>query len=301
MNAQDGETSNSSPDERRFVLTLGLPDRTGIVARVSSLLADAGASIVEAGYYSDPASNWFFTRQEVVAESLRYEFDELRDRLSVLAGELDSKAEFRLTDTRERKRIVILVSKAGHCLYDLLSRVASGELDVDVSAVIGNHLELADITKAHGIPFHHVPFTADSAQKREAFEEIRNIVDMYDPHTIALARFMQVVPSDLCEHWSGRALNIHHGFLPSFAGARPYHQAHERGVKLVGATCHFVTSDLDEGPIIEQDVIRVHHSESVQEIIRRGRDIEKIVLARGVRWHLEDRILVRKNRTAIFS
>lgn len=301
MNPGNTEVGNVLSPERRFVLTLGVPDQLGIVAKLASFLAESGGSIVEAAHYSDPVSGWFFTRQEVVADSLVYGFEELRDRLSTLAQGLDSKAEFRLTDTEERKRLVILVSKAGHCLYDLLSRVASGELNVDVTAVIGNHLELADVTKAHGIPFHHVPFTAEPAQKREAFEEIKGIVDMYDPHTIALARFMQVVPPDLCEHWHGRALNIHHSFLPSFAGARPYHQAYERGVKLTGATCHFVTPDLDDGPIIEQDVTRVHHSESVDDIIRRGRDIEKIVLARGVRWHLEDRILVHKNRTAIFT
>lgn len=301
MDQTQTESSRSASRGRRFVLTIGMPDQTGIVAKVASFLAESGGSIVEAGYYADPSSNWFFTRQEVDATSIIYGVDELTERLGALTRGMDDRAELRVTDTQDRKRLVILVSKAGHCLYDLLSRVASGELDVEVSAVIGNHLELSEITKLHGIPFHHVPFPSNPEEKCESFQEIQGIVDMYAPHTIALARFMQVVPAELCEHWAGRALNIHHGFLPSFAGARPYHQAHDRGVKLVGATCHFVTPDLDQGPIIEQDVIRVHHSESVDQIARRGRDIEKIVLARGIRWHLEDRILVHGNRTAIFA
>lgn len=287
--------------DRRYVITLGCPDRVGIVAKIATALAAAGGSIVEAGYYSDPSDNWFFTRQVVRADSLAYDLAELSRRFTRIAHDLDPRAQFRITDSGERKRLAILVSKAGHCLYDLLSRVQSGELDVEVSMVVGNHLELADITKAHGIPFHHVPFTPDPVRNRSAFDQIRSIVDTCEPHTIALARFMQVLPTELCHHWSGRALNIHHSFLPSFVGARPYHQAHERGVKLVGATCHFVTPDLDAGPIIDQDVIRIHHSEPVDEIIRRGRDIEKIVLSRGVRWHLEDRILVHNNRTAIFA
>lgn len=301
MTTPSRDTSGAASARRRFVLTAGLPDRVGIVAEIAGLVAEAGGSIVNAGYCSDTSANWFFTRQEVEVDPLVCDLEELQRRFAELVHDLDENAEFRLSDTDERKRLVILVSKSGHCLYDLLSRVASGELNVEVSAVIGNHLELADITKAHDIPFYHVPFTTDPEQKRSAFDEIKNLVDMYEPHTIALARFMQVLPPDLCEHWAGKALNIHHGFLPSFAGARPYHQAYEHGVKLVGATCHFVTSDLDAGPIIEQDVIRVHHSEPVSEIVRRGRDIEKIVLARGVRWHLEERILVHNNRTVIFT
>ena len=170
-----------------------------------------------------------------------------------------------------------------------------------MSAVIGNHADLAGITRAHGIPFHHVPFPANDPEGRQAaFAQLRQLVDAHDPHAVVLARFMQILPIELCADWAGRALNIHHSFLPSFVGARPYHQAHLRGVKLVGATCHYVTADLDQGPIVEQDVIRVDHDDSVPDMVRKGRDIEKVVLARGLRWHLEDRVLVHGNRTVIF-
>ncbi|GAA1280529.1 formyltetrahydrofolate deformylase [Saccharothrix xinjiangensis] len=284
------------------MITFGCSDRTGIVAGISSFLAEHGGWIVEAAYHTDQDTNWFFTRQEVRADSLRFDVDELRSRFAVVARELGAHpGSWRVTDTGERRRVVILVSKEGHCLYDLLGRVASRELDVDVSAVIGNHADLAGITRAHGIPFHHVPFPANDPEgKRASFAQLRQLVDAHDPHAVVLARFMQVLPTELCADWSGRALNIHHSFLPSFIGARPYHQAHGRGVKLVGATCHYVTAELDQGPIVEQDVIRVDHTDSIPDMVRKGRDIEKVVLARGLRWHLEDRVLVHGNRTVIF-
>ncbi|GHF72873.1 formyltetrahydrofolate deformylase [Amycolatopsis bartoniae] len=284
--------------ERRYVITFGCPDRTGIVARISSFLADAGGWIVGAAYHTDPDTGWFFTRQEVRADSLPFGVDELRARFAEVAASLSAESNWRVEDTDVRRRVVILVSKDGHCLYDLLGRVASGELDVEVSAVIGNHETLAGITRAHGIPFHHVPFP--TGDKASAFAEVRKLVEEHDPHAIVLARFMQILPPELCEAWAGRAINIHHSFLPSFVGARPYHQAHRRGVKLIGATCHYVTADLDAGPIIEQDVIRVDHGDAVPDLVRKGRDIEKVTLARGLRWHLEDRVLVHGNRTVVF-
>ncbi len=296
MTGSGGE--DGAVSERRYVITFGCPDRTGIVARVSSFLADAGGWIVEAAYHTDPDTGWFFTRQEVRADSLPFGVDELRSRFAEVATSLSAESNWRVEDTSERRRVVILVSKEGHCLYDILGRVAAGELDVDVRAVIGNHDNLADITRAHGIPFHHVPFPA--GDKAEAFAEVRKLVDEHDPHAVVLARFMQILPPELCQAWSGRAINIHHSFLPSFIGARPYHQAHRRGVKLVGATCHYVTADLDAGPIIEQDVIRVDHGDTVPDLVRKGRDIEKITLARGLRWHLESRVLVHGNRTVVF-
>lgn len=284
------------------MITFGCPDRTGIVARISSFLAEHGGWIVEAAYHTDPTTNWFFTRQEVRADSLPFDADELRTRFAEVARELGAHpGSWRVTDSGERRRVVILVSKEGHCLYDLLGRVASHELDVDVSAVIGNHADLAGITRAHGIPFHHVPFPANDPEgKAAAFAQLRQLVDAHRPHAVVLARFMQILPAELCADWAGRALNIHHSFLPSFVGARPYHQAHSRGVKLVGATCHYVTADLDQGPIVEQDVIRVDHTDSINDMVRKGRDIEKVVLARGLRWHLEDRVLVHGNQTVIF-
>jgi formyltetrahydrofolate deformylase len=282
--------------ERRYVITYGCPDRTGIVARISQFLTDQGGWIVEAAYHTDPDTGWFFTRQEVLAGSLPFDVAELRARFADVVAELGGTGQ--VADTGERRRIVILVSREGHCLYDLLGRVAAGELDVEVSAVVGNHRDLAGITEAHGIPFHHVPFPKDG--KAEAFAQVREIVAKHEPHAVVLARFMQVLPVELCAEWTGRALNIHHSFLPSFVGARPYHQAYQRGVKLVGATCHYVTAELDAGPIVEQDVIRVGHGDSVQEMVRKGRDTEKAVLARGLRWHLENRVLVHGNKTVVF-
>ncbi|MDN5748956.1 MAG: formyltetrahydrofolate deformylase [Pseudonocardia sp.] len=300
------------PDvERRYVITLSCPDRTGIVARIAGFLAAAGGWIVEAGYHSqvpshsDPDTGWFFTRQVVRADSLPFDVDELRARFAEVAAELGGEATWTVADTGVRKRAVLLVSKEPHCLHDLLGRVAAGELPVRLEAVIGNHETLADIVRAHGVPFHHIPFPAPDdphrkAGRLEAFDKIRALVEGHDPDAIVLARFMQVLPAHLCEEWVGRAINIHHSFLPSFAGARPYHQAYARGVKLIGATCHYVTSDLDAGPIIEQDVIRVDHGDTTGDMVRRGRDIERLVLSRGLRWHLEDRVLVHGNKTVVF-
>ncbi len=282
--------------ERRYVLTLSCPDTTGIVARIATFLADAGGWIVEAGYYSDPVTGWFFTRQVVRADSLPYGADELRARFAAVATELHGEADWKVTDTGELKRAVLLVSKEPHCLHDLLGRVAARELPVTLDAVIGNHETLGDIVRAHGVPFHHVPFPAED--KASAFAELRKLVG--EPDVVVLARFMQIVPPQLCRAWAGRALNIHHSFLPSFIGARPYHQAYARGVKLIGATCHYVTENLDAGPIVEQDVIRVDHGDTAADMVRRGRDIERLVLSRGLRWHLEDRILVHGNKTVIF-
>jgi formyltetrahydrofolate deformylase len=288
--------------DRRYVIIFGCPDRTGIVARIASFLSDAGGWIVEAAYHTDPDTGWFFTRQEVLADSLPYDVTELRNRFAAVAEQLAVQSDWRIADTGERRRVVILVSKEGHCLYDLLGRVASGELDVDVSAVIGNHADLAQVTRAHQIPFHHVPFPAGEPDEKDAaFAQLRQLVEAGRPQAIVLARFMQILPAELCAQWAGRAINIHHSFLPSFVGARPYHQAHRRGVKLIGATCHYVTAELDAGPIIEQDVTRVGHGDSVADMVRRGRDIEKVVLARGLRWHLENRILVHGSKTVIFQ
>ena len=291
----------ASGDDRRYVLSLGTPDRTGIVARISTFLAEVGGSIVEAAYHADPDSGWFFTRQAVRASSIEFGLDELRQRFAEVAAALGPDTEWTLHDTGVRKRIVLLVSKEGHCLHDLLGRAAGGELPADIAAVIGNPPDLEEVTRRHGIDFHYVSFPKDPAERGPAFEQVRKLVDAHDPDAVVLARFMQVLPAELCAHWAGRAINIHHSFLPSFVGARPYHQAFTRGVKLIGATCHYVTAELDAGPIIEQDVIRVDHSDEVRDMVRQGRDIEKLVLARGLRWHLEDRVLVHGKRTVVFS
>ncbi|MEE2032057.1 formyltetrahydrofolate deformylase [Rhodococcus chondri] len=294
-------TLATSADDRRYVLTLGCPDSTGIVARISTFLAEVGGSIVEAAYHADQDSGWFFTRQAVRASSIPSGIEELREKFSVVAKDLGPETEWRLADTGRRKRVVLLVSKEAHCLHDLLGRVAAGELEADVCAVIGNHRGLEPVARRHGIDYHYVSFPKDPAERGPAFEQVRKLVDAHDPHAVVLARFMQILPPELCNHWAGRAINIHHSFLPSFIGARPYHQAFTRGVKLIGATCHYVTPDLDEGPIIEQDVIRVSHNDSVSDMVRQGRDVEKIVLSRGLRWHLEDRVLVHGSKTVVFS
>jgi formyltetrahydrofolate deformylase len=286
--------------DRQYVITLGCPDRTGIVARISGFLAEAGGWITEAAYHADPDTGWFFTRQVVRADSLALGLAELRERFGAVAAELGSAADWRVSDSAHRPKVVVLVSRESHCLYDLLGRVAAGELEVDLRAVVGNHPQHATVIRAHGIPFHYVPFPREPEAKAAAFLQLRELVDAEEPDAIVLARFMQILPVDMCKDWSGRVLNIHHSFLPSFVGARPYHQAHRRGVKLVGATCHYVTAELDEGPIIDQDVIRVDHTDTVADMVRKGRDIEKVVLARGLRWHLEDRVLMHGNRTVVF-
>lgn len=297
----------TDPNGRQYVITFSCPDRSGIVARISGFLAEAGGWITEAAYHTDSDTGWFFTRQVVRAASLPFDVDELRLRFSRVAEELSPEAEWRVTDTAEPKRVVLLVTKEGHCLHDLLGRLASGELPATINAVIGNNEALRGIVEAHGLPFSYVEFppagsdpATREARRAAAFDELAGQVDAHEPHAVVLARFMQVVPAKLCEAWAGRAINIHHSFLPSFAGARPYHQAHARGVKLIGATCHYVTPELDAGPIIEQDVIRIDHGHSVADMVRLGRDAEKLVLARGLRWHLEDRVLVHGNRTVVF-
>ncbi|MFD6399888.1 formyltetrahydrofolate deformylase [Nocardia sp. NPDC060249] len=288
-------------DDRRFVLTLGCPDRPGVIARISSFIAGFGGSIVEAGYHSDGDIGWFFTRQAVKASTVPFAIDELRARFAEVAAEFGPETEWQLHDSGAPRRAVLLVSKDGHCLHDLLGRAQAGELPATIEAVIGNHPDLAGMTEAHGVKFHYVPFPKDPAERGPAFEQVRDLVDSHDPHAVVLARFMQVLPAELCAHWAGRALNIHHSFLPSFVGARPYHQAYARGVKLIGATCHYVTAELDAGPIIEQDVIRVDHADDARDMVRQGRDIERVVLARGLRWHLEGRVLVHGRRTVVFE
>jgi formyltetrahydrofolate deformylase len=288
------------PDDHRYVLTLSCPDRTGIVARITTFLADIGGWITEAAYHSDDESGRFFTRQEIRADSVDFDATELRRRFAVIADELDADS-WQVNDTTDRKTVVLLVSKEGHCLYELLSRWHSGEMSADIGVVIGNHTDLEPVARLFGLPFRHVPVPRDEAGKAAAFEQVRLEVDAHDPDAIVLARYMQVIPPDLCRAWDGRLINIHHGFLPSFRGARPYHQAFVRGVKMIGATCHYVSAELDAGPIIDQDVIRVDHADSPSDMVRLGRDIEKAVLAKGLTYHLQNRVLRDGLRTIVFA
>jgi formyltetrahydrofolate deformylase len=288
------------PVDHRFVLTLSCPDRTGIVAGITGFLAEIGGWITEAAYHSDEESGRFFTRQEIRADSVDFTAADLRVRFEGIADELGADS-WQVTDTAVRKTVVLLVSKEGHCLYELLSRWHSGELAADIGVVIGNHPDLGAVAGMFGLPFRHIPVPTDEQGKAAAFASIRAEVDRHNPDAIVLARYMQVIPAELCRAWDGRLINIHHGFLPSFRGARPYHQAYVRGVKMIGATCHYVTAELDAGPIIDQNVIRVDHADSPADLVRLGRDIEKAVLAKGLTYHLENRVLRDGLRTIVFD
>ena len=247
-------------------------------------------------YLNSIGASRYFMRIEVKAASLPFDIAEFRRKFQPIAAEL--AMEWTLSDSARKKRVVILVSKQEHCLYDLLARWQSKELDIEIPCVISNHETLRGFAEWHGIPFHHVPI--DPAAKDTAYAEVMRLFDAAQGDTMVLARYMQILPPQLCAAYPGRIINIHHSFLPSFVGAKPYHQAYQRGVKLIGATCHYVTADLDQGPIIEQDVIRIDHSDSVEDMVRYGKDIEKAVLARGLRYHLEDRVLVHGTKTVVF-
>lgn len=282
---------------RRYTLTISCPDRVGIVAAVSGFLAGHKGWIVEASHHADPVDNWFFMRQEVLAESLPFDIDALHQKFDPVAREF--QMEWRISDSLVKKRVVILVSKFDHCLSDLLYRWRNQEFDFEVACVISNHDDLRGYVEFHGIPYLHVPMTPDT--KAQAFARIEQLYLDHRADVMVLARFMQVLPGALCQRYTGRIINIHHSFLPSFVGGKPYHQAYERGVKLIGATCHYVTAELDAGPIIDQDVIRVDHSDSVEDMVRKGRDVEKMVLARGLCYHVQDRVLIHKNKTVVFD
>ncbi|MEX0584497.1 MAG: formyltetrahydrofolate deformylase [Natronospirillum sp.] len=283
--------------EHVFRLTLACPDRVGIVAQVSNFLAQHNGTITEANQHADMEEGWFFLRNEIKAASLPFGLTALRDAFTPIARDLDMTWE--VHDSLVKRRVVILASHDSHCVADLLNRWHAGDLDCDIPCVIGNHDHLRSLVEWHGIPFFHVPVNRD--HKTEHFSRVQALINEHQVDTIVLARYMQILPESFCAQWTQRIINIHHSFLPSFIGAKPYHQAFERGVKLIGATCHYVTTDLDAGPIIDQDVTRVSHRDSVEEMVRRGKDVERSVLARGLRWHLEDRVLVHGNKTVVFE
>jgi formyltetrahydrofolate deformylase len=282
--------------QRRYTLTASCPDRVGIVAHVATFIADNQGWILETSHHADEDTQRYFMRIEIKADSLPFDLAEFRRRFQPIAAEF--QMDWRIADSAVRKRLVVLVSKQEHCLYDLLARWQSKELDVDIPCVISNHETFRGFVEWHGIPFHHVPVTAE--HKTAANAEIARLFEEARGDIMVLARYMQIIPAELCERYPGRILNIHHSFLPSFVGAKPYHQAHQRGVKLIGATCHFVTAELDAGPIIEQDTVRIDHGDTVEDLVRYGKDIEKAVLARGLRYHVEDRVLLNGNRTVVF-
>ena len=278
-----------------YVLNLSCPDKPGIVHGVSGLLLQHGANIEEAAQHNDPQTGLFFMRvQFVCADAIKSEFD---IALQELAAAWRMSVD--LHETSQRMPTVILVSQQGHCLNDLLFRWKSGALALDVRAIISNHRDFYQLAASYNIPFHHIPVTAATKPAAEAKQ--LDIIRSEGAELVILARYMQVLSDTMCQALSGRAINIHHSFLPSFKGAKPYHQAHDRGVKLIGATAHYVTADLDEGPILEQDVARVDHSSTIEDLTRLGRDTESQVLARAVRWHSEHRVILNGHKTVVFK
>ncbi|HEX7914946.1 formyltetrahydrofolate deformylase [Rudaea sp.] len=278
-----------------YILTLSCPDRTGIVYRVSALLFESACNILDAQQFGDEETERFFLRIHFdVPASL--DIATLESRVAALAQEF--AMDWQIHDARKRARLLLLVSKHGHCLNDLLFRVRSGQLPVDIAAVASNHEDFAELAASHRVPFRYLPVSNATRDAQEA--SIVELVDKECIDLVVLARYMQILSPRLCAALAGRAINIHHSFLPSFKGARPYHQAHQRGVKVIGATAHYVTSDLDEGPIIEQDVARVDHGATPRDLVRIGSDVESLVLARAVRWHVEHRVLLNGHRTVVF-
>jgi formyltetrahydrofolate deformylase len=277
-----------------YVLTLSCPDRPGIVAAVSTLLAQRGGNIVESQQFGDQATCRFFMRVQFTV--VGGQADDLRAALAGLAPEFS--LEWDLYDSAVLPRVLILVSKAGHCLNDLLYRQRSGQLGINIVAVASNHPDLRPLTQTNGIDYHHLPVTPESRAAQET--ELLTLVEHYSADFVVLARYMQVLSDAWCAKLPGRVINIHHSFLPGFKGARPYHQAHARGVKLIGATAHYVTGELDEGPIIEQEVARVDHTRDPAELMAIGRDTECLALARAVRWHADHRVLLNGTKTVVF-
>ncbi len=277
----------------RYVLTIACPDRVGIVAAVSNVLAGHRGNIVESDQFSDTESGRFFMRlvfdlDETTEPALLADFEPLTRRFEMI---------WRLYDPRRLPRVMILVSKAEHCLNDLLYRHRTGALPMTITAIASNHTDLAHLAEWHAIPFHHLPVTA--ATKPEQERQILELVESTGTELVILARYMQILSPELCRALAGRAINIHHSFLPGFKGAKPYHQAYARGVKLIGATAHFVTANLDEGPIIEQEVERVDHAHTPEQLAAVGRDIENIVLARALHYHLERRVFLNGGKTVV--
>lgn len=281
---------------QKTLLKLSCPDHVGLLARITAFIAEHGGNLDEVHQFTDPQTGWFFTRMAIETETLRLPLAKLRAEFSPVAADLS--AQWSIRRENDHMRVVIMVSRLGHCLADLLWRWKAGELGCDIVAVVGNHEDFRNTVEREGLPFHYVPVTPET--KTHAFESIERIWTDSGADLVVLARYMQVVPLQVCERWEGRIMNIHHSFLPSFVGANPYQRAWERGVKLIGATCHYVTADLDEGPIVEQEVIRVEHFHDTDDLLRIGRDCEKQALARGVRWHLSDRVLLHGKRTVVF-
>lgn len=279
-----------------YILTLSCPDRVGIVHSVTGWLLGLHGNIVDAQQFGDVEEQRFFMRVHFQLPNAATPA-ELEEGFKPISHRFDMDAH--IYDANRKARLLILVSRQGHCLNDLLFRTHSGQLPVEISAVASNHNDYAELASLYKVPFHHLPVTPETRAQQE--RQILDLVESQQVDLVVLARYMQILTPELCEALSGRAINIHHSFLPSFKGARPYHQAHARGVKIIGATAHYVTSELDEGPIIEQDIERVNHAMSTAQLTQVGSDVESLVLARAVRYHVEHRILLHGSRTVVFK
>jgi formyltetrahydrofolate deformylase len=284
-----------------YILTLSCLDQRGIVHRVSGFLAEHGCNIIDSAQFGDAESKLFFMRVHFALEHPAIDDATLRAAFASLCEQMGMTGQ--LKDARAKPPVLIMVSKIGHCLNDLLFRHKSGLLPVDIRGVVSNHMDFYQLAASYNIPFHHLPLAtgADAATKLAQEARVIDLLDSHGIELVVLARYMQILSPGLCEALKGRAINIHHSFLPSFKGARPYAQAHRRGVKLIGATAHFVTGDLDEGPIIEQDVERVDHAMDAEELASIGRDVECVVLARAVKWFAEHRVLQNGDKTVVFK
>src|SRR5476649_1227703 len=284
-----------------YILTLSCLDQRGIVHRVSGFLADHGCNIIDSAQFGDGESKLFFMRVHFALEDSGIADALLRADFAALAATMALELELR--DARYKPRVMLMVSKIGHCLNDLLFRYKSGLLPVEIPAIVSNHMDFYQLAASYNIPFHHLPLAAGAPAEAKRAQEAK-VIELMQTHQVdlvVLARYMQILSPELCAALKGKAINIHHSFLPSFKGARPYAQAFDRGVKLIGATAHYVTTDLDEGPIIEQEVSRVDHSETPEQLEAIGRDLECVVLARALKFHIEHRVLINGNKTVVFK
>ncbi|HEX7479375.1 MAG TPA: formyltetrahydrofolate deformylase [Polyangiales bacterium] len=286
----------TAPIEQTATILVSCPDRRGLVAALAQLLYGHGINILDADQHTDSVASKFYQRIRMDLREMHTDRMTLERAIAEVAGRFDMR--WRIAYGSHRKRVAVLVSKYDHCLHDLVLRQRAGELACDIPLIVSNHGELGPIAGGYGIVFHAFAITPDTKRAQEV--AIMDLLDRERIDLVVLARYMQIVSAAFCERYAERAINIHHSFLPAFVGGKPYHQAHERGVKVVGATAHYVTSQLDEGPIIEQDVMRVSHRDSVDDLVRKGRDLERMVLSRAVRHHLEDRVLVADNKTVVF-
>jgi len=278
------------------LLKLACPDRVGLLARLTAFVAFHGGNLLEVHQYTDPINGWFFARMAIDSGTLALDTGGLVKAFTPLATELE--ADWSIREEGAKLRTAILVSKLGHCLADLLWRWKAGELPMEIPAVISNHEDYREMVEREGLRFEYVP--VEAADKGAGLRRTAELLKEYRADLVVLARYMQIIPPEVCDAWPGRIINIQPSWLPSFAGANPYRRAYDRGVKLIGATCHYVTGVLDEGPIIDQEVVRVEHFHSPDDLLRLGRDCERLALARGVRYHLHDRVLIHGNKTVVF-